>query len=175
MCEILHGEGAAHIQHTTNKRHLKPLKLPDSVAEDLEESGGVWSVRGTLPCAPGNLGSPRDLKSLGLAGAVANANGKATKHTAAEAHKPGGALLATSAVPAPTKETTDIELVGTAERAAAAEPEALEPWAGDKAGHGPHTVLQNSMARRQHTVEVLLQNTLTAGARAHDMTARHSK
>jgi hypothetical protein len=51
----------------------------------------------------------------------------------------GGVWEATSTIHAPTKDTTGIELVGTAERAAAAEPEALEPWAGDEAWRRLHT------------------------------------
>jgi hypothetical protein len=38
--------------------------------------------------------------------------------------------------PAPAKDTVGIELIGAAERAATAEPEALEAWVDNKAGHG---------------------------------------
>ena len=67
---------------------------------------------------------------------VVDANAEATKHTIVDMHEPGGVCLAVKAVPAPTEETTSVELVGAAERAVAAEPKALESWAGDKAGCG---------------------------------------
>jgi hypothetical protein len=41
-----------------------------------------------------------------------------------------------SAAPVPTKDTFGIELIGAAERAATAEPEALEAWVDNKAGRG---------------------------------------
>jgi hypothetical protein len=44
--------------------------------------------------------------------------------------------LAMSAVPAPAKGTAGIKLIGVAESATTTEPEALESWAGNKAGHG---------------------------------------
>ncbi len=45
------------------------------------------------------------------------------------AHKPGGALLDANILPAPTKGTTSIKLIGIAEKATTTEPEALEPKA----------------------------------------------
>ncbi len=44
-------------------------------------------------------------------------------------HKPGGASLDANALPAPTKGTTIIKLIGMAEKATTTEPEALEPRA----------------------------------------------
>jgi len=67
------------------------MKLPNPIAEGLEESGGVWE--------------------------------------------------AVNAIPAPTKDTAGVKFIGAAERAAAAEPKVLEPWAGDKVWRGPHTPL----------------------------------
>jgi hypothetical protein len=46
-----------------------------------------------------------------------------------DAHKPGGASLDTTALPAPTKGTASIKLIAMAEKATTAEPEALEPRA----------------------------------------------
>jgi hypothetical protein len=48
-----------------------------------------------------------------------------------------GVLLAANAIPAPDRGTAGVELIGAAEGATTAEPEALEAWAGDKAGRGP--------------------------------------
>jgi hypothetical protein len=61
-----------------------------------------------------------------------------------EAQESGGAPLVVKAVPAPAKGTASAELIGAAERAAAAEPEALEPWAGGESGRGLETALQDN-------------------------------
>jgi hypothetical protein len=52
-------------------------------------------------------------------------------------HGPGRVLLATNTKPAPTKDTACIEPIGAAERAATAEPEALEaPGQAKRLGMG---------------------------------------
>jgi hypothetical protein len=48
------------------------------------------------------------------------------RRVAVDAHEPGGASLDVNAAPAPTQGTASIKLIGVAEKAAAAEPEALE-------------------------------------------------
>ena len=53
---------------------------------------------------------------------------------AEDLEKSGGAWEATRAIPGPTKYTASVELVGTAEGAVAAEPEALEPGVESKDG-----------------------------------------
>ena len=50
--------------------------------------------------------------------------------------KSGGVWEATKAVPGPTKDSASVELVGTAEGAITAEPEALEPRVGSEDGCG---------------------------------------
>ena len=55
---------------------------------------------------------------------------------AEDLEKSGGAWEAAKAVPGPTKYTAGVELVGTAEGAVAAEPEALEPGVGSEDGPG---------------------------------------
>jgi hypothetical protein len=147
---------------------IRPLKPPDLTIEDLGKAGGA-SAPNDVP------GLPESPERLGLVSAAIGMQER------------GGALSATNAVPAPTEDTAGVELVGTAERAAAAEPEALEPWAGDKAGRGPHTAPRHGIARSRRAVEALLQNALTdgahgldtaprevltAGGRMHDTTAR---
>ena len=53
---------------------------------------------------------------------------------AEDLEKSGGVWEAARAVPGPTKYTASVELVGTAEGAVAAEPEALEPRVGSEDG-----------------------------------------
>jgi len=72
--------------------------------KDLGEAGGALSAPSDTP------GLPEGSECLGLV------------HVVIGMYEPGGALSAKSAVPAPTKETAGIELVGAAERAAATEP-----------------------------------------------------
>ena len=55
---------------------------------------------------------------------------------AKDLEKSGGAWEAARAIPGPTKYTASVELVGTAEGAVAAEPEALEPRVGSEDGPG---------------------------------------
>ena len=50
--------------------------------------------------------------------------------------------------PWPTKDTACIGLIGTAERAATAEPEALEAWADDEPGCGLHVTSQPKDRKR---------------------------
>ena len=66
------GEGAPSKSHATN---LRPERMnpPDLLAEDLEESGGVSALTDS-PILPGDLGSPGDPDSLGLACMVADAD-----------------------------------------------------------------------------------------------------
>jgi hypothetical protein len=171
--ETLHGEGAAPVRRAADEHHLAPLKPPDLVIEDLGEAGGV------LPAVSDAHGLPESPKRLGLVRA------------AVEMHEPGGVLSATSAVPAPTEETAGVKLVGTAERAAAAEPEVLEPWADDETGCGPHTapgesptvgeqvpepLLREAMAVDgcKHGLETLSQEGLPPGGRTHDTVPRKS-
>jgi hypothetical protein len=50
--------------------------------------------------------------------------------------EPGGASWDANVTPAPTEGTTSVKLIGMAEKAAAAEPEALEPRAEGEARRG---------------------------------------
>jgi len=54
---------------------------------------------------------------------------KAVNRVIVSVHKPRGASLDVNALPALTKGTTSIKLIGVAEKATTAEPEALEPRA----------------------------------------------
>ena len=57
---------------------------------------------------------------------------KAVEHTIVDMHKPGGVLLDTTdanTTPIPTQGTASVKLIGVAKKAAAAEPEVLEPRA----------------------------------------------
>ena len=61
---------------------------------------------------------------------------KAIECAPIEAHEPGGASLDTNVDHATTKGTASVKLIGMAEKAAAAEPEALEPRAESMAWCG---------------------------------------
>jgi hypothetical protein len=60
---------------------------------------------------------------------------------AVDAHEPGGASLDANAAPAPTEGTASVKLIGVAEKAAAAEPEALELRAESTAWRRLETLL----------------------------------
>jgi len=53
--------------------------------------------------------------------------------------------------PWPTKDTACVGLIGAAERAATAEPEALEAWADDEAEPGLHVASQRDRSRGTRT------------------------
>ena len=55
--------------------------------------------------------------------------GTTIERTGGGAHEPGGVPLGAIAAPAYTEGAAGIELISAAEKAPAAEPEALEPWA----------------------------------------------
>jgi hypothetical protein len=78
-----------------------------------------------------------DINGLGLAGVIVNAKADVREPAHVKAQASEGVLLAANAIPAPDRGTTGVELIGAAEGATTAEPEALEAWAGDKAGRGP--------------------------------------
>jgi hypothetical protein len=61
-----------------------------------------------------------------LGGVIGSTDAEAIELAGVEAHELGGMLSAMNTEPASTKETACIELIGTAEGAATAEPEALE-------------------------------------------------
>jgi hypothetical protein len=61
---------------------------------------------------------------------------KIIKCVAIEVIKLGGALLDANMTPTSTKGSTSVKPIGMAEKATAAEPEALEPRAEGKAWHG---------------------------------------
>jgi hypothetical protein len=128
------GKGTTSIQHATDKHHLEPLKLPDASTEDLGEGGGEWSAPSNTPGLPEHVKCPGlacsavETQESGGATLVANTQMEVTEPADADTQESGGVLLAMSAQPAPTEDTTGIELIGAAEKATAAEPEALEPW-----------------------------------------------
>jgi hypothetical protein len=73
---------------------------------------------------------------LGPAHAARKEGAKIIECVAVEAIKPRGASLDANAAPAPTEGTASVKLIGVAEKAAVAEPEALEPRAEGEAGVG---------------------------------------
>jgi hypothetical protein len=68
---------------------------------------------------------------------IVNAKADVREPAHVEVQSSEGVLLATNAIPAPDRGTAGIELIGAAEGATTAKPEALEAWACDKAGHRP--------------------------------------
>ena len=61
--------------------------------------------------------------------AAGKASAEAVNCVVVGTHEPRGALLDANALPAPTEGTASVKLIGVAEKATAAEPEALEPRA----------------------------------------------
>jgi hypothetical protein len=72
----------------------------------------------------------------GLACPAANADAEAAERAIVDAHEPGGAPSVVKAVPAPTEDTTSVELASVAEGATMARPEALEPCMGCEGRQG---------------------------------------
>jgi hypothetical protein len=115
------GEGVASEQHAVDPR-LEVLKPPDSNEEPLEEPRGVC-LCGTEPaCVASNADAGTTIERTGVG-----------------AYEPGGVPLGAIAAPAYTEGAAGIELIGVAEKAAAAEPEALEPWAKSGRPRGRET------------------------------------
>ena len=114
---IVPGEGAAPVRRAAEP-HLEALTPPHLCEDPLAEAGGV---------------------GLGPVHAAGKAGTKAIECAVIDAHKPGGASLDADTAPAPTKGTTSVELIGVAEKAATAEPEALEPRAEGAAWRGLET------------------------------------
>jgi hypothetical protein len=88
-----------------------------------------------LPWLSGNSKCSGDLNSLRLVSEIANAKADVREPAHVKVQESEGVSLAMNSVPAPAKGTASVELIGTAESAMTAEPEVLEAWAGDKAGH----------------------------------------
>jgi hypothetical protein len=154
------------------------LKLPDLVIKDLGEAGGVQPALGNAP------GVSEGSESLRLASAVANADAKATKSMELEAHEAGGVPSAVKAIPAPTEDTASVELASVAKGAATVKPEALEPWAGDEAGHecdmaqdegstagacGTDTAPRDSVTVGEQAPEPLLHEAMAVDGRKHGL------
>jgi hypothetical protein len=93
--------------------------------------------------------------SAGLASAIANPDAEAVVPAIFEGHESGGVALAMNAT-VPAKDTTSAELIGMAERATAAEPEALEPWARGKSWHRPNMAPQDNMPMGEQVLEAPL-------------------
>jgi len=94
------------------------LKLPDPNEGLLHEAGGAC------------------LGSTGPVHAAEKAGAEAIERAVIDTDEPGGASLDANAAPAATKGTASVELIGVAKKAAAAKPEALEPWAESEAWCG---------------------------------------
>jgi len=123
------GEGAATKRRTIEDRPRPELwKPPDPQAEDLQEAGGALSALGNVPVI---LEGP---DPRGLAGAVVNVDLRKVEPSCVNAHERGGASPVVGAAPALAEGTAGVGPAGEAETATTAEPEALAPWAQDKAG-----------------------------------------
>jgi len=108
---IMPGKGDTPVPHAT-KPHLKALKLPGLCEDPLDKPGGVL------------------LRHVYIARKV---GAKAVKCVSIEVHKPEGAPLDANPALAPTEDTTSVELIGMAKKAATTEPKALEPRAEGEA------------------------------------------
>jgi len=71
--------------------------------------------------------------SLGLAFTVADTDARKAKPSGADAHKRGGALPVVGATPVLARGNAGVEPADDAEKAVAAKPKALVPWAQDMA------------------------------------------
>jgi len=124
------GEGAATEQYAIEDHlHPEPSKSLRLHEEDLPEAGGVPSAMGDSPA------SPKGVNSFGFACMVGKADVEGVKCTDFDAHKQGGVLLVMGITPALAKGTVSIKPADKTEKAVAAKPEALVPWAQDKARH----------------------------------------
>ena len=123
-----HGEGAA-TERCIIEDHPRPgpQKPPDPHAEDLQETGGALSASGNVPVI---LEGPDPFR---LAGAVVNVDLQKVEPSCDNAHERGGALLVAGVALALAEGTASVEPAGKAEKAIAARPKALVPWAQDKA------------------------------------------
>ena len=123
------GEGIATKRRAIDDRpHPKPSKLPDTHGEGLQEAGGVPSVLGNSPAFPENP------DPFGLPGADKKADVQGVEPSRIDAYERGGAPLLVGVAPALAEETAGVGPAGEAEKAVAAKPEALVPWAQYKAG-----------------------------------------
>jgi len=104
----------------------EPLKPPDLPMDDLEKSGGASALDDSSML---HGGGPGDLDSLGLAWTVADMEARKVEPSGVDAHERGGALPVVGAAPALAEGTAGVEPAGEAEKATAAKPEALVPWA----------------------------------------------
>ncbi len=104
----------------------EPLKPPDLPMDDLEKSGGASALDDSSML---HGGGPGDLDSLGLAWTVADMEARKVEPSDVDAHEQGGALPVVGAAPALAEGTAGVEPAGEAEKATAAKPEALVPWA----------------------------------------------
>jgi len=96
--------------------------------------------------SPAFLGSPRDFDRFGLT--VTNTNTREGEPLSIHAYERGEAQLVVGAAPALAEDTAGVELVGGAERAATAKPEALGPGVYGEAGRAHETPPQGQ-ARRE--------------------------
>jgi len=105
-----------------------------------------------LGSSPAFLGSPGDFDHFGLT--VANTDVREGKPLGIHIYERGGVQLVVGAAPALAEGTGGVELVGGAERATTAKPEALGPGAYGEAGCGHETPLQGEAG---HEIEMPLQ------------------
>jgi len=132
--ENLPGEGVATERRATEDRRPEASKLLNPHQEDLQDAGGVPSGPGNSPVFP------KDVDPFGLVGVAEKADAGGVEPFGIDAYEGGGAPLpVVGAATALAEGTASIEPASGAERAAAANPEALEPGAHGEAEHGQET------------------------------------
>ena len=129
------GEGATSKWRATEDRYPELWKPPDLHIEALEKSGGALAPNDS----PIILEGLEDPAPFGLAGVAENADTEEIEPSGVNAHKRGGALPVAGIASALAEGTADVEPAGEAKKAVAAKPEALVPWAQDKAGREVET------------------------------------
>jgi hypothetical protein len=117
VCGTAPGKGTAPMRRAA-ECHLEALTLPHLCEDPPAEAGGV---------------------GLGPVHAAGKAGAKAIECAVIDAHEPGGVSLDVDTTPTPTEGTASVKLIGVAEKAATAEPEALEPRAEGTARRGLKT------------------------------------
>jgi len=105
---------------------------------------GTGEVRSAVEDAPTCL---QGLDCLELASAIGSAGAEAAEPTIVDAHEPGGGWVVGQKRRG--LRLRRVELIGMAERATTAEPEALEAW------HGLHVAPRNDVAKGKQAVRAL--------------------
>ena len=145
------GEGAATERRAIEDRpRLEPPKppKPHGVAQ---EAGGALLTSGNI------LTLPEVIDPFEVACVAENADAGEVEPSGFDAYKRGGALPVVGATPALAEGITGVEPASEAEKAIVARPEALVPWAQDKAGRKVKKLPQEGKHVHEPPPEVLLR------------------